>query len=126
APLLPAYISTVDSGNLAGALITLAAGLRGLAGDPQSPRTRRDGLADAAALALDALPPGLRGAPIAREIAEIEAVLASDGEPADAWARLRGRPDAATIDELEKVSPAAAHWARTLADGIAAGPPAPH
>ena len=28
APLLPAYVSTVDSGNLAGALLTIAAGLR--------------------------------------------------------------------------------------------------
>ncbi len=32
APLLPRYVSTVDSGNLAGALITLSEGLRGLAG----------------------------------------------------------------------------------------------
>ncbi len=31
APLLPRYVSTVDSGNLAGALLTLAAGLRSLA-----------------------------------------------------------------------------------------------
>ena len=30
APLAPAYVSTVDSGNLAGALMTLAEGLRGL------------------------------------------------------------------------------------------------
>jgi len=30
-PLLPRYVSTVDSGNLAGALVTLAAGLRGVA-----------------------------------------------------------------------------------------------
>ena len=31
APLLPAYVSTVDSGNLAGALVTLAVGLREVA-----------------------------------------------------------------------------------------------
>ncbi|HEV3140253.1 MAG TPA: glucoamylase family protein, partial [Vicinamibacterales bacterium] len=33
APLLPAYVSTVDSGNLAGALLTLTVGLRDLAPD---------------------------------------------------------------------------------------------
>ncbi len=33
APLIPAYVSTVDSGNLAGALITLAVGLREIAPD---------------------------------------------------------------------------------------------
>ncbi|MCC6990501.1 MAG: DUF3131 domain-containing protein, partial [Acidobacteria bacterium] len=33
APLAPAYVSTVDSGNLAGALVTLAVGLRELAPD---------------------------------------------------------------------------------------------
>jgi cyclic beta-1,2-glucan synthetase len=43
APLRPAYVSTVDSGNLAGALLTLASGLEGLAavglaGDPVSQR----------------------------------------------------------------------------------------
>ncbi len=43
APLRPAYVSTVDSGNLAGALLTLASGLEGLAaagpaGDPVSRR----------------------------------------------------------------------------------------
>ena len=34
APMPPAYLSTVDSGNLAGALITLSSGLRILAADP--------------------------------------------------------------------------------------------
>jgi len=34
APLLPRYVSTVDSGNLAGALLTVAAGCRELAGSP--------------------------------------------------------------------------------------------
>ncbi len=40
APLRPAYVSTVDSGNLAGALVTLAAGLTRLDSDPASPRLR--------------------------------------------------------------------------------------
>jgi cyclic beta-1,2-glucan synthetase len=37
APLPPAYLSTVDSGNLAGALITLSSGLRMLASDQSDP-----------------------------------------------------------------------------------------
>src|SRR6266853_1816626 len=36
APLPPSYVSTVDSGNLAGALLTLSVGLRPIAGEPQS------------------------------------------------------------------------------------------
>jgi cyclic beta-1,2-glucan synthetase len=37
APLLPKYVSTVDSGNLAGALLTLAAGLPKMAAEADSP-----------------------------------------------------------------------------------------
>ena len=39
-PLRPMYVSTVDSGNLAGHLLTLAAGLAELAGQPGP--SRRD------------------------------------------------------------------------------------
>ncbi|KON82257.2 cyclic beta 1-2 glucan synthetase [Azoarcus sp. PA01] len=45
-PLLPLYISTVDSGNLAGHLLTLRAGLLSLADDPIVPARLFDGLAD--------------------------------------------------------------------------------
>jgi cyclic beta-1,2-glucan synthetase len=45
APLPPRYVSAVDSGNLAGALLTVAEGLRGLArqpeSEPQRPRLER-------------------------------------------------------------------------------------
>jgi cyclic beta-1,2-glucan synthetase len=50
APLHPRYVSTVDSGNLAGALITLAQGLFELEQKPQTPEQRLEGLADAASL----------------------------------------------------------------------------
>jgi cyclic beta-1,2-glucan synthetase len=50
APLHPRYVSTVDSGNLAGALLTLARGLLQLADQPQTQAQRLDGLADAADL----------------------------------------------------------------------------
>ncbi|MEO8678116.1 MAG: glucoamylase family protein [Vicinamibacterales bacterium] len=48
APLPPSYVSTVDSGNLVGALIALAAGLRGLASTDASESARMLSLADRA------------------------------------------------------------------------------
>src|SRR5439155_5856554 len=51
APLPPGYISTVDSGNLAGALLALAERLRQLAGEPQSAAQVCAGLRDTAELA---------------------------------------------------------------------------
>ena len=50
APLHPRYVSTVDSGNLAGALMALAQGLTALAAQPQSREQRLAGAADAEAL----------------------------------------------------------------------------
>jgi cyclic beta-1,2-glucan synthetase len=49
-PLHPRYVSTVDSGNLAGALIALAQGLLELEQRPQTRAARLEGLADAADL----------------------------------------------------------------------------
>ena len=48
APLRPHYVSTVDSGNLAGALIALAQGLLQLAGTPQTETQRLEGVIDTA------------------------------------------------------------------------------
>ncbi|HSB20504.1 MAG TPA: glucoamylase family protein [Anaeromyxobacteraceae bacterium] len=58
APLAPRYVSTVDSGNLAGALIALAEGLRGLARQARPPEAgdaaaRLEGLAARAAAFAD-------------------------------------------------------------------------
>jgi cyclic beta-1,2-glucan synthetase len=50
APLHPRYISTVDSGNLAGALLALAQGLHALTLQPQTTTQLREGLADTADL----------------------------------------------------------------------------
>ena len=50
APLHPRYVSTVDSGNLAAALIALSQGLEVLIAEPQTRAQLRDGLADAADL----------------------------------------------------------------------------
>ena len=50
APLHPRYVSTVDSGNLAGALVTLVQGLLGLAVRPQRREQLLEGLVDTAEL----------------------------------------------------------------------------
>ena len=62
APLLPRYVSTVDSGNLAGALIALSEGLRGLAREPpplqagrSDPRERLESLSRRAAAFADGM-----------------------------------------------------------------------
>jgi cyclic beta-1,2-glucan synthetase len=51
APLSPSYVSTVDSGNLAGALIALSEGLRKLALEPPSARYTAEGSARLGGLA---------------------------------------------------------------------------
>jgi cyclic beta-1,2-glucan synthetase len=50
APLLPRYVSTVDSGNLAAALLATAQGLEEMEHQPQTILQRLQGLADTAAL----------------------------------------------------------------------------
>ncbi len=55
APLLPRYVSTVDSGNLAGALMALAAGLRQLAEEPEDVRRLWAGALDTAGALADSL-----------------------------------------------------------------------
>ncbi|HWR03672.1 MAG TPA: glucoamylase family protein, partial [Humidesulfovibrio sp.] len=54
APLPPQYISAVDSGNLAGHLLTLRSGLLALAGEPILSARLFESLADTLELALDA------------------------------------------------------------------------
>ncbi|HEU5299310.1 MAG TPA: glucoamylase family protein [bacterium] len=55
APLSPRYVSTVDSGNLAGALIALAQGLRQVADEPWNPAAQCAGCGDGAAVTLESL-----------------------------------------------------------------------
>jgi cyclic beta-1,2-glucan synthetase len=55
APLLPRYVSTVDSGNLAGCLIALSEGLRGLARAPEDEERMLAGLRDTTGLLTSAL-----------------------------------------------------------------------
>jgi cyclic beta-1,2-glucan glucanotransferase len=54
-PLLPRYVSTVDSGNFAGCLLALAQGCREVAAAPILRTVSWDGLADSLALLIDAV-----------------------------------------------------------------------
>jgi cyclic beta-1,2-glucan synthetase len=127
-PLPPGYVSTVDSGNLCGALLALAAGLRRLRDQPRPPRRWYAGLADAAALLRLSLPVRAGAAEeLPGEIAGIEDLLAGDTDDAgEALAGLRERAPRllAALQRWDAPEPEAAYWAGVLADGIASGPPA--
>ena len=64
-PLLPMYVSSVDSGNLAASLLTLRAGLLALPDDKLLGRRLFDGLADTAMIVMD-----VAGEPIPAELAQ--------------------------------------------------------
>ena len=61
-PLHPAYVSTVDSGNLAACLITLRGGLKELAREPGLPARWRQGLQDTAGIVLEEMDRALAAA----------------------------------------------------------------
>ena len=93
APLHPRYVSTVDSGNLAGALIALAQGLIALIDAPQTYARRLAGLADTADLcgSVSASSTGaaamrrlvMRVNELARAVVVESRRAARDGRPAD-------------------------------------------
>jgi cellobiose phosphorylase len=130
APLLPRYVSTVDSGNLAGMLIALAGGLRELAGAPVFGERIVNGLRDTAECAQEALSEFVRGQ---------AGGGATAGEPFDAALRevRQAIEDAApvrrrvlllhAVDALHRAADTAvlggpdaevAYWTRTLAREI--------
>jgi cyclic beta-1,2-glucan synthetase len=92
-PLHPRYVSTVDSGNLAGALIALSQGLVALIDSPQTYAQRLEGVADTAAVcaAVSASSTGVMA--IRRVVTRVNEVArgvlievrraARDGRPAD-------------------------------------------
>ena len=89
APLSPAYISTVDSGNLAGYLLTLRSGLIELTEHrPIIDAAALEGIEDAVNLFADALPRGSRGlvpGAWAAELQALRASLATRPSGLDAW-----------------------------------------
>ncbi len=101
-PLLPLYVSSVDSGNLAGHLLTLGAGLRALADEPILHPQIFAGLRDALALV-----PGEE--PLVRQLA---AELKE--EPADF------RDAAARLDRAEALAaPLTSDWGKIFARNCA-------
>jgi cellobiose phosphorylase len=81
-PLAPRYVSSVDSGNLAAYLATLAAALRALQGDRVQSRAVWDGMADSARVLEESIGPAHAPA-IAALRGEIE--RARDGATTSAW-----------------------------------------
>ncbi|MBK8324152.1 MAG: cyclic beta 1-2 glucan synthetase [Betaproteobacteria bacterium] len=122
APLAPRYVSSVDSGNLAGHLLTLRPGLAGLADTPiLSPRWR-EGLEDTFTLVLEAAGPN-PPAPLAefrRSLAR--AAAPHEATPGAAWAHVdRLASGAADVEGATAPLGLEAHgWARALARQAAA------
>ncbi len=135
APLAPRYVSTVDSGNLAGALLAVAEGLRRLAGETQAATTISSSLADTAELALQCLKhlPDTPNAPrtgVASLCAAVSHILAAVEHPDDAAQHLMraaalGPTLLRAIAQFETeatTSPdqsEAIYWSRALAAAVA-------
>ena len=109
APLLPRYVSTVDSGNLVGSLLVLSRGLEELMDAAVTPPRMLVGLEDTL-----------------RVYAEIDdAFAARHGQHADGAARRRGLPDG-LLREPATVSKAAAALPLVIAAATAARNGTPH
>ena len=111
-PLAPLYVSSVDSGNLAGHLLTHGAGLREIADERVLTPEVFAGLRDTAGV--------LRGlAPGNAALESLHADLASAPPGLRAAFALLGSAtgrSAAIADSLSDAAPEAADWARTLRD----------
>ncbi|MDO9631186.1 MAG: cyclic beta 1-2 glucan synthetase, partial [Humidesulfovibrio sp.] len=80
-PLPPRYISSVDSGNLAGHLLTLRAGLLALANDKILGPRLYESLGDTLSIALDALPDALKDSAQAQVAGLRKDMAAAAGTP---------------------------------------------
>jgi cyclic beta-1,2-glucan synthetase len=140
APLHPRYVSTVDSGNLAAALIALAQGLLDLEANPQTLAQRLAGLADTADLLAESssssnAPTGVRQA--VTEINRLARAIASAARadtPADGLANLQalGAQLAAAADldqpEARDRENEITYWCRAVLEALerlTAGQPVP-
>ena len=100
APLYPEYVSSVDSGNLAGYLLTARTGLLQLAAEPPIHARALDGIRDnlrlceACLTGAPAVVDGVPGATLARELAALHRTLDQRPAGTDEWAVLL-----ATIDD---------------------------
>ncbi|HVP38628.1 MAG TPA: glycosyltransferase family 2 protein, partial [Candidatus Saccharimonadales bacterium] len=137
APLAPRYVSTVDSGNLAGALMALSAGLREIAAGADDKERGCAGASDTAGVLAEALAALERRARTATALRsrcssahrELDALRAALGGEGAGSARLEaaGRRAADLRAALEQVAAAApagpeaeavAEWGRLLEDAL--------
>ncbi|TMH37344.1 MAG: cyclic beta 1-2 glucan synthetase, partial [Betaproteobacteria bacterium] len=127
-PLAPRYVSTVDSGNLAGHLLTLRPGLTALVDDPILNRRWLEGMGDTFSILIDAV--GEAQPATVRQFEQFETALqsAAAARPvtlADAWAHVErlaalANDVAALLAATSANGPAdteseAGFWAQTLA-----------
>ncbi|MEQ1869203.1 MAG: glucoamylase family protein [Vicinamibacterales bacterium] len=132
APMRPHYVSTVDSGNLAAALITVSQGLRQLADHPQTVEQRLAGVTDAAELLMlasaksDAGTAGRAQAAdlnrlAKRAVSVVKAALQDqDCEPLDAIGRHLADIDIDTATPATESVPAdLVFWKHALTEAIA-------
>jgi cellobiose phosphorylase len=133
APLPPGYVSTVDSGNLAAALIALSQGLLQLGKHPQTREQRLEGLIDTASLLAAASASAADGASrqlltpinrLARDLAK-RARFAADGIDSDraalpaAAAELAAKATAIAADTPSAPLSEVAFWSAAVARAIA-------
>lgn len=125
-PLHPIYISSVDSGNLAGHLLTLGSGLRGLADEPVCPNQVFAGLRDTVGVlkelagehvALSELEAELEQVPSTllashdlleralRIASKIAAFFAKDAEELQIWSQILQRSCEVHLEELNQFAP---------------------
>ena len=119
-PLLPRYVSSVDSGNLAACLLTLRAGLLALPDEKLMGRRLFDGFADTAMILMDAA-----GDPVPSELVQFTADMESmrDFPPDRTLSSVRQCLERLTISALKAASrfeaspeSEAARWSRSLAE----------
>lgn len=119
APLEPRYISSVDSGNLAGHLLTLRPGLLALAGEPILPARAFQGLRDTFGLVTASRPdaPTTAQARLRKAIdAACESPPSSVAEGRRLLERIAGESRALAAALASSTEPAAAHWASATAN----------
>jgi cyclic beta-1,2-glucan synthetase len=129
APLHPRYVSTVDSGNLAGSMMALGQGLLDLIERPQSPVRRLSGVADAADVLADASSTAGSRVEARPIIADINRLARSLSAAARAAATQRGSTDTVWSLSAQLQNAAAAfmrdlpedeiaYWCRAVLDGV--------
>ncbi|HEV8457023.1 MAG TPA: DUF3131 domain-containing protein, partial [Methylomirabilota bacterium] len=131
APLPPRYVSAVDSGNLAAALLTLAEGLRQLVQEPEWADRICGGLADTAAIAQQATTNGPTD--LEDAVSSILDAVEADDDAGQrlALARELGPALSRAIARFEAEAPDSPdrseliYWSRALAAGLVAAPENP-